>query len=275
MNDWNTDIDNDPAQYSLISTARRGEEGYLQYLQEVYDYWDYTYLPWMDSVQPRLQQLMFTWFPDFRVHTHSDVLHYLARTRIHAGTLLHRMRFVQKDYEAGIVASEKYPDIEKRRSFYCVPQVAKTFETRPWYMRTKPDGVSMEKYVADTNRTLALVNEWELAKQQAFADTVQPLLRQALPSLEAIEGDWWVIYAVELRESMETFFARLDEVDFTLQIGMPPETLAMDAKGRSDMKTEYYRNRDPKKTIDRFAQWLERTGKTTTAGIASSDIALN
>jgi hypothetical protein len=195
---------------------------------EVLKWWYDMYLPITEDLEPVLAELALKQFPQFeKAIENADMKKYIAG--IHeeiAGKIaanIYRNTVVAMREKWDLKA--KYPKLEEWRDFYCKPQ--KPYEmddsTRKWSAWLSDE--QWEEFKKLENRRAARFEEWEKERQNEFMGVVQPVLFYHLPELNEIEGDYFISFAVDLRDYYENWKSWLEHAETVIENEMPYETV--------------------------------------------------
>ena len=134
------------------------------------------------------------------------------------------MRGMVKDMNANIDIKVKYPRLEEWRDFYVFPKPHTINENK----RNKfayPDDEEWAQYVKHENREMLRFFCWEEQRRTEFYDIIQSVLFALYPLLNNIEGDFWVLYAVNMRDKYEDWKTSMEDVETKLHYEMPSESV--------------------------------------------------
>ena len=82
-----------------------------------------------------------------------------------------------------------------------------------------------EKYKEEEKNKMFVFHDWEENRKKEYYDIVQPMLFKYLPDLNKTEGDYWVIYAVCIRDNYEEWKSLCEEMETTIDYKMPLESV--------------------------------------------------
>jgi hypothetical protein len=72
---------------------------------------------------------------------------------------------------------------------------------------------------------MVVLHNWQESRKKEWYDIVQPLLLEHMPELQNLEGDFWVLYAVELRDNYEGWMDCCDHMEIVIEHHLPPESV--------------------------------------------------
>jgi hypothetical protein len=153
--------------------------------------------------------------------------------------LAYSMKRLVVDMKSGVDIKDKYPELENWRSFYLHPKPT-TMERFERNMKRFPDDNEWEKYVEKENREMKRFFLWEEKRKTEFYHVFQPVLMRLYPALCDLEGDCWVLFAVNLRDEYEIWKSAMEEVELGIIYEMPPEFVKWEHKKFSDELSKRY-----------------------------------
>jgi hypothetical protein len=177
----------------------------------------------------KLRALATRHYPDLAV-VHPIIEEYLheVNTGIVQG-IVYGMRGLVNDMKEGVDFHEKYPKLEEWRSYYCHPKPKITTD-KDRYSWDPVDDAEWEKEKHQQNRELYRLFCWEEHRKTEFYEIVQPELFKVYPVLNELEGDAWVLYAVNLRDEYENWLTIMESTESAVQYEMPPECVHWDSE---------------------------------------------
>lgn len=210
---------------------------------------------------PKLRAVVKKHYPDLTV-VHPVIEEYVnevSSTTIFS--LAYMMKGLVRDMKDGVDIQAKYPKLEEWRDFYVHPKPS-TMEGVPRNLFLYPDDEQWAKYVEEENRELYRFFCWEEKRKTDFYDIVQPELFKVYPVLEELEGDFWVLYAVNLRDEYEEWLTVMESTESAVQYEMPPESVRWDNE-------KYYAEKSA-----RYAKYSKNSQAKREAMIKSFEITI-
>ncbi len=224
---------------------------------ELADFYINVYTAMADETREPLTRLAKEHYPELLTATHPLQIEYIedANTTTVFG-LVYQMRGIVRDMAEGTDILAKYPKMEQWKDFYFhrKPSVVKESHRNVWLHKTDEE---WEQYKEQENRAMYQFFCWEEQRKKEFYDIVQPVLFKLYPPLNDLEGDFWVLYAVNLRDEYECWLSSMEHLQGAIEYEMPPESINWDdEKFRKEYSARYkvYRNRKSKRNemIDSF-----------------------
>jgi hypothetical protein len=195
---------------------------------ETLKWWYDIYLPITNDLHPLLAELALKQFPKFEEATRNETMHQYVNG-IHeeiAGKIAANI------YQNTVVAmrekedlNAKYPRLEEWREFYCKPHQPDRMDDSGRKWKTWLSDEEWEEFKKLEDRRMARFREWELERENGFMNVVQPILFQHLPELNELEGDYFICYAVDLRDYYENWKSWLEHAETVIENEMPYETV--------------------------------------------------
>jgi hypothetical protein len=201
-------------------------------LDTYYDIKDFFFnkvLKLSELMAPRLKELMYKQNPEFSIFTHPAVFKFMDDiNETNATGLMWQLRGLLKDQKAGIIPNEKYSSIEEWREFYSFPPVADTLPEshRQKYHKRMTDE-EWKRYKEREDKAFLQFHNYEEKRKTEYYDIVQPLLFKLLPELENLEGDYWVLYAVEIRDNYDEWKTLCEQLESIAEYNMPQESVLL------------------------------------------------
>ncbi len=196
---------------------------------EFYHFYTNTYESCNHRLAPELNKLMLCHYPATQQATHPTQLEYikdLHETNIFGLLLTLRNRL--REQKEGINIHEKYPKLESWKQFYCNPSQPNTVHDNTRNIHLHPDNTEWEKYKAEENHKLKQLHTWRQTRQQEYYDLVQPYLFEYLPQLHNLEPDYWVLYAVTIRDCYEEWLTSCEYLETAIEYHLPPDSITWD-----------------------------------------------
>lgn len=183
----------------------------------------------IDEIAPLLEKLMHLHYPDFKAITNEVQIKWMEEhNKINAMQLFGQLNRNLKYQRNMVPVSEKYPKIEQWREFYCKSHEPDYLDEE--YRKKYPgfygrmSDAEWQQTMDSENKKIKQFHEWEEKRKNEYYELVQPVLFQHLPELQDMEGDWWVIYAVSIRDNYETWNQLCEELETALDYDLPPES---------------------------------------------------
>lgn len=151
-----------------------------------------------------------------------------------------QMRGLVKQMEDGIDIAATYPKLEEWRAFY-LHEKPSTLEDNLRNRFLFPDDEAWEKEKEKENREMLRYFMWCEQRKKEFYDIIQPPMFRLYPALQNLEGDFWLLYAVDLRDLYEEWLTVMEEAQSVVEFEMDPEFIN---KPYAEYREEY-RKRSP------------------------------
>jgi hypothetical protein len=179
-----------------------------------------------NQLVPQLYKLMLQQNEDIKtVIAHPMMLNHITNSNIlNATRLIWTMDKMCTQYKEGINIKEVYPKLDGWREFYCRPSKPDIFEEKR-AQRSYMSDEEWDKFKDEENRKMVAYHKWTERRRTEYFDIVQPLLLKYLPDLNNIEGDYWVTYAVNIRDIYEEWKVMCEDIEVMVNYEMPPEML--------------------------------------------------
>jgi hypothetical protein len=182
----------------------------------------------IEECSGKLTDLAYIHYPEFVSITSPIIKDYFKDiNQVVLLGIAYSMKQLVENMKAGVDIKEKYPELESWRSFYVHPS-PHIMDDSLRNTRLHPNDDEWKQYVAEQNRELKRCFLWEEKRKKEFYDVVQPVLMRLYPKLDNLEGDYWVLYAVNLRDEYEVWESAMDEVQTGIVYEMPPEFVKWD-----------------------------------------------
>ena len=147
--------------------------------------------------------------------------------------IAYSMKKLVEDMKAKVDLTVKYPKMESWRDFYVHPSPS-TMKEFDFIKKLYPDENERKAYVEKENREMKRFFLWEEKRKTEFYNIVQPVLMRLYPVLLDLEGDYWVLYAVNMRDEYEIWKSVMEDVEISIIYEMPPESVKWDHKKFQD-----------------------------------------
>jgi hypothetical protein len=178
---------------------------------------------------PELNKLMLRHYPATQQATHPAQLDYiqdLHETNIFGLLLTLRNRL--REQREGINTREKYPKLDSWKEFYCTPSQPDTVNDKHRNIYVDTDDAEWEKYKQEENRKFKMLHEWQQSRQTEYYDLVQPYLFEYFPDLHNLEPDFWILYAVTVRDNYEEWLTSCEYLETAIEYHLPPDSITWD-----------------------------------------------
>lgn len=182
-------------------------------------------------IHPPLWSLMQQHFPllinttDPEIKKHAKEIHSILSVNLIHGYWV--LLNYQKD---NIDLEKKYPKLRQWKQFYTWPEQPEQLGDKDRNHFRHPSAQEWEQYRQQENEKLLQLHDKILTERQQFYDIVQPVLFRLLPGLHNLEGEYWTLYAVKLRDNYEqwkTFAGRLETI---IEYNLPPASFLWETK---------------------------------------------
>jgi len=134
------------------------------------------------------------------------------------------------DIKEDVKPGDKYTKLEQWREFYCKPQKPMTLSDKEREYRNYLSDEEWNKDREEENRKLLIFHQWEEKRKAEYYDVVQPLIFKYLPELYDIEDDYWVLYAVAVRDLYEEWKILCERPEIIIDYDMPLESVNMSSE---------------------------------------------
>lgn len=202
------------------------------------DFYHNVYEALIENCSSKLTHLAYTQYPDLSTITSPILLEYIKTTNeaVLSGIVFSMKKLVM-DMLAKRNISEQFPKLQEWREFYMHP-TPHTMKETDRNRRIHPDDLEWKKYVEKENREMKRFFIWEEKRKTEFYNIVQPELMKLYPAITDLEGDFWVLYAVIIRDEYEIWKSIMEKIEGIIIYEMPPESIEWDHKKFGD---EHYR----------------------------------
>lgn len=223
---------------------------------ELADFYYNVHTKYVEEAKPMLINLAHKQIYNFKVvQDHPDVIQFLDDVCLTNCTpMMYTLAKLITEYKEDINISEKYPKIESWREFYGKPKQPCLLTDKDRVDHFYMDREEWEKYMEDENRKTRIYHNWQEKRKDEYFAIVQPLIFKYLPELNNIEGDYWVLYAVTVRDLYEEWKTLCEEIETIIDYQMPPESVKLESKDFRKLIHEYYNLRGRKVSDDRLAR---------------------
>lgn len=210
-------------------------------------------MKYQEQVAPKLRGLMMKQYSDFALLTHTAQLQWIKDvTETSASALAWQMDYVCTQYKQGVDLGKKYPKLDEWREFYCNPARPKTLDNKYRKYRPTMSDEEWKKYKEEEDKKMLEFHEWEQNRLTEYYDIVQPALFKIMPALNDIEGDFWVIYATELRDNYEVYWkSPCERLEIIIDYQMPPQSIELSDdhfdKALQERFEQYHRKAETKR----------------------------
>ncbi len=183
-----------------------------------------------DACLPQLEKLCRQHYPPLDGDLHPLLAEWVTTT--HTATcfgIAYQMKGLVNRMNEGMDVAATYPKLEEWREFYLHPK-PNTLEDSERSLFRFPDDDEWEKEKERENREMLRFHLWEEQRKKEFYDIIQPPLWKLYPVLETLEGDFWVLYAVEMRDAYEEWLSMMEHIEGIIEYEMPPESINWENK---------------------------------------------
>jgi len=178
------------------------------------------------AMEPPLTQLMLKQNPEFKTFTHPSPLKFMKEiNETCAYWLMWEMHKLCNDYKQNVDMKQKYPRLEEFRAFYCHPEKPHTLEDKSRKYHPELNDEQWKTYQQQENDEMLKYNNWKQKRWKEYYDVMQPALFNYLPELQNMEGDCWVMFAVNIRDNYELWESANERLEILIDFEMPPETI--------------------------------------------------
>ncbi len=239
-----------PEQFKKMFGADFAER-FANYI-EFCKWWEGPYKEYIAEAKPKLFELAKKHYNDSKEITHPVQIKYIDRMcESNCSFMMFQMEKLCKEYKIKDDIHKRYPKLEEWRAFYCTPEKPKVAEEeyRKFYPHLSDE--EWEKRQSEENRKLLLIHKWNEKRKGEYYEIVQPLLFKYLPVLNDIEGDYWVSYAVTIRDIYEEWKVMCERIEIVNDYDMPPENVNMDGADFQKAAYEYFTRYGRKRSAKR------------------------
>jgi hypothetical protein len=263
-----TPLDPDYTAEADINETRVNFEIYKQYLPndfkasvdryfEIRDFHYNVYMALEKECVPKLEALARKHYPPLAGSLHEVLRESIASTS--AATcfgIAYKMKGLVKRMNEGIDVRSQYPKLEHWREFYLHPK-PHTLEDKNRSPFLHKDDAAWEEEKKRQNREMLRYFMWCEQRKTEFYDIIQPPLFRLYPELEDLEGDFWVLYAVELRDAYEEWLSMMEQTETVVIYQMPPESINWKYEDyRKEVSARYLTYKDADKSREASIQMV-------------------
>ncbi len=193
---------------------------------EFYNFYINIYESCTHRLESQLNKLMVRHYPAIEKATRPAQIEYIKDLNTgHLFGLLFTLRNHLREQTQKINIHEKYPKLESWREFYCNPSQPDTLEDKLRNIYLFPNDEDWQKHKEEENKLLKILHHWQQTRQNEYYNLVQPLLFEYLPKLNDFEGDFWILYAVTVRDNYEEWTSCCEHLETAIEYNMPPESV--------------------------------------------------
>jgi hypothetical protein len=139
-----------------------------------------------------------------------------------------------------------YPKLEEWRDFYCNPNEPEVIGREMLHIHPEDTEETILQRLEEENEKIRNFCAQEKKLLDAYYELMQPLLFNHLPALHQLEGDYWVIYAMTIRDAYEEWKTLSEEMETTIESDMPQESIAWDYADWNALYTKKWREKHHK-----------------------------
>lgn len=221
----NLQVDYHLHKHHLPTGFRHEAEKFLDFCNFYY----HIFQPCSHQLIPQLNQLMHRHYPATTTATHPIQLQYIKDTNEgHLFGLFTALRNLLHEQTQDINIHEKYPKLETWKKFYCNPSQPDTLGDNLRNIHLFPDDEDWKQHQSEENRKLKILHDWHEKRKNEYYDLVQPFLFEYLPQLHNLEPDYWVLYAVTIRDNYEEWTTSIEYLETSIQYHLPPDSITWD-----------------------------------------------
>lgn len=183
------------------------------------------YNKWHAAAERGIKKVLFAQFPEFKTQKHPLIKEIIDFINGNAADKIARSMYqLINEQSSGIVPAEKYENMERWRDYYGKPRKAHVVTDKDRNKWLFPEGAdaAWEQHKKEENETLHILHEWEEARQQQWYDVVQPLNFKYLPALNQLEGDFWILYAVNMLDIYDEWNSYAERLELVIDYDMNP-----------------------------------------------------
>jgi hypothetical protein len=207
-------------------------------------FWNGARQDFIDDTYTGLQALQVAQYPLTEAFTDPAALSHIKDVHeMNAQGLICTCRQLIEDMHKGMDLHAKYPKLEEWRAFYCNPEQPQVLGPEDVHRLPGDTEETIRQRVEKENAEMRAWHEEKMSMKDAYFDLMQPLLFQHLPGLQDLEGDHWVIYAVTIRDAYEEWKSLCEEMDTTIELGMPQESITWEHAERQALISEKFREK--------------------------------
>ncbi len=249
------------------------KDGFIN--DEQRDIWDKAhfylviYEKWLAEAKAVLNQLMYEQFPEFKPYDHPAIIGYMERVNdeIAEKVILHCHTLLTQQQE-GMIPAEKYAGkLEGWRKFYGKPEepgYLLTDENRDDENRFKVEKMTdeeWERHMAEQNELTMTHHRWKERTKTEWYNVMQPLNFDYLPQLSNMDGDYWLLYAMNMRDDYEYWKSWLEMLHTFISLDLDPTLLDGKAEIWREKMSEAYRNLTTEERRANDAKWEDKWSK--------------
>ena len=179
----------------------------------------------LKALHPPLVRLMEKHFP--LLCNNTDALHRKHMADINdllAHDVLWKMFFLLSEQQKNIDLHSRYPKLEEWRDFYGRPGQPGLLTDKDRHPLLHKTDEEWQRYKEGENKLLRELHREQEERRQAVYDIVQPLLFSTLPGLQDLQGDYWIIYALVLRDAYEQWNSFTGRIEVIIENRLPDES---------------------------------------------------
>lgn len=181
---------------------------------------------YIDDTLPGLQALLLEQYPLSASFSDPVALAYIKETHeLNASGLIWKCWKMIGNMNKGIDVLANNPKLEDWRAFYCNPQEPEVIGPDMVHVFPGDSEETIRQRVDKENAEIRKWHEQEKHRKDAYYDLMQPLLFKHMPTLQDLEGDYWVLYAVTIGDAYEEWKSLCEEMETTIEHGMPQESI--------------------------------------------------
>jgi len=184
------------------------------------------YKSWYKELKEILSQLMLQQFREMAGNDHPLLEACMDDINGNAANnIILEMYRLTDDHDAGIDYAAKYENLESWRAFYGKPPQPDILsdDDRDDYAYLSEE--EWQQLKTSENEKMLLYHNWAEKRKAAWYDVVQPLNFKNLPDLQNIEGDYWILYAVAMRDTYERWKSGAERIETVLDYEIDPAIL--------------------------------------------------
>lgn len=183
------------------------------------------YNKWHAEVERAIKKVLFAQFPEFKAQKHPTIKEIIDFINGNAADkIVHSMYRLIKEQASGIIPAEKYEKMEGWREYYGKPRKAHVVRDNDRNKWRFPEGAdaAWEQHKKEENEIMRIFHEWEEARLQQWYDVVQPLNFKYLPELNELEGDFWILYAINMLDTYDEWKSFAERLEIIIDYDMEP-----------------------------------------------------
>lgn len=177
-----------------------------------------------EILTPKLQKLMLKQYPDMQGHRHPIFIEYCDD--IHNSIAYDMYCFAlhaDEDMRLNTNIREKYTYFDEIKAAYGSPEKPDFITQADRESHSFFTDEEFEKMMVEDNREIEQMHNRQQERMKQVYDIVQPVLFESCPWLMNMDADFWIIYAMTIRDAYLIWSSECIRVEEILHFGLPYE----------------------------------------------------